>query len=359
MQLTLLMNIFSFVAVFLFFNSADAKGTKSSFNPQIQNEYLAKYFNSFESLGDLMEGMQYSGFFGPEDGLEIRLKLKEIGVDPKAKLPFVKAEGNSIRFGTTAVLIFDSNGKIKTGDGHFINIKKEATITDIFMQAVQLQMGKKVASLLGLFVIPAWADSVDNVEAVESALGLVASHLGGAIIGDVGAPITGVIAGAFGGGVNFITWAMRTWLKKGTVKCVENTYAALGFEDGRSLKEIWNGEKPKGLSDNVDQICAEGQRYKDGFSTLMTGHLSVLCKVTFTGVIYAEESFQKRNKYYYPIKDAVLKKELGDPIPGCTDELASSLTDKLKARLRAAVDAAKQGKPSRLVRPWEFKGGVH
>ncbi|MGZ3771634.1 MAG: hypothetical protein ACXWRG_18335 [Bdellovibrio sp.] len=361
----LLKNIFCVIAFFLFLNSAEAKDTPSAaFNPQIQNEYLAKYFNSFGTIGELIEGMQFSGFFEPEDSQEILLRLKEIGVDPKVKLPLVKAEGNRIRFGKTAVLVNDPDGKIKTGDGHFINISKTATAADIIMKSYYLQKGKKVSSVSGLFLNPAWADIVDNVDAVESGIGSFAKHVMSVILGDIFSPVAGVTVGLAGGVINFGTWAIRTWLEKGTVRCDGKDYVALGFEDGRSPLEIWNGEKEKKLVD-INQFCSYAVGAEDALHKIIVGHSTTLCKVGGTGIQFFVESLEKRKKNYYPIKETVLKREVGDPIPRCTPELASRVTEKLKARLRAGIDAVKKGKPSRLVKPsddygtWQDYKGVH
>ncbi|MGZ3775385.1 MAG: hypothetical protein ACXVCY_09340 [Pseudobdellovibrionaceae bacterium] len=342
--------------------SSSSSKSSSSVNSQIDNEYLVKYFNSFETLGGLIDGMQFSGFLNSEDHQEILLKLKEMGVDPKAKLSLMKAEGNSIRFGKTAVLIFDSNGKTKTGDGHFINLKKDATITDAFLQTVHLQTGKKVGFLPSLFLNPAWADVVDKMDAVESGLGFVAKHVGGLVFGDIVSPIAGTVAGVVGGGINFTTWAIRTWLEKGTVKCQAGEYVAVGFQDGgRSPLEIFNGEKEAEFED-IERFCSDENRSSaDMLKAFFLGHSRIICKVSVTGELYFKESFEKREKSFYSIKSAVLKKEIGDPVPRCTPELASMLNDKLKARLRAGIDAVKQGKASRLVHPSssEDHNGVH
>jgi hypothetical protein len=158
--MSFLTSIFTVLVVFFGLNSANASDPK--IDVQKKNEYLAKYFNSFSSFDELIENLQFFGILDTEDRQEILLRLKEMGVDAKAKLSLVKAEGNRIRFGKTAVLVNDANGKIKTGDGHFIKISKGARISDIFMQVVNLQTGKKAASLQSLFFSPAWADIIDN-----------------------------------------------------------------------------------------------------------------------------------------------------------------------------------------------------
>jgi hypothetical protein len=115
----------------------------------------------------------------------------------------------------------------------------------------------------------------------------------------------------------------------------------MGFEERVSPRDLWKSGK-NGCSDYVNR--------GDAIEKVFFGHSETLCNVTSTGLQFLFNSFEDRKKNFY-VKGAVLKKELGEPIPACSKELASKLNDKMKMSFRAAIDAVKQGKSSELLNP--------
>ena len=211
-------------------------------------------------------------------------------------------------------------------------------------------MGKSTAFFSSYLSPYAFADTVDVIDATTSGRAFVARHALGLVFGDILVSVVGTIVGVAGHGVEQLA-ALRNWLIMGTVKCAGGAYAALGFDEGLSLAELWSEEVPRTGHATATDMCST--KNPDFLDTMMEGHITDLCKVTVVGMSYFTNSFETRRRQYF-LKNATVAKFLGQPPPACTEASAKLITSKMKDQLIAEIDSIKKGNPSDALE----KGGI-